>query len=81
MDKYFFALPCICFKLNGEVAVYALLKENGVEKVMPQVKKLTMQTGLVYQQLKFQKMEEGWGSCTESNTTILNTEAVKLPVH
>ena len=46
---------------------------------MPQVKKLSMQTGLVYQQLKFQKMEKGWGSCTEANNIILNTESLKLP--
>lgn len=62
-----------------KAAVNAWLREKAVEKIAPRVKKLSRQTGLAYQQLKFQQMEKRWGSCTESNNIILNTEAVKLP--
>lgn len=54
-------------------------RERAIEKITPRVKKLSRQTGLAFQQLKFQKMEKRWGSCTEANNIILNTEAVKLP--
>ncbi|WP_017732541.1 M48 family metallopeptidase [Nafulsella turpanensis] len=62
-----------------KAAVNAWLREKAVEKIAPRVKKLSRQTGLPYQQLKFQQMEKRWGSCTESNNIILNTKAVKLP--
>lgn len=62
-----------------QAAVSAWLKEKAVEKITPRVKKLSRQTGLEYQQLKFQQMEKRWGSCTETNNIVLNTEAVKLP--
>lgn len=60
-------------------AVDAWHRERALEKITPRVKKLSRQTDLSYQQLKFQKMEKRWGSCTETNNIILNTEAVKLP--
>ena len=62
-----------------KAAVETWRREKAIGKITPRVKKLAKQTGLIYQQLKFQKMEKRWGSCTESNNIILNTEAVKLP--
>ena len=54
-------------------------RERAIEKITPRVKKLSRQTGLMYKQLQFRKMEKRWGSCTETNNIILNTEVVKLP--
>jgi hypothetical protein len=54
-------------------------KTKAREKIVPRVRKLAQQTGHSYQQLKFLTMEKRWGSCTEQNNIILNTEAVKLP--
>ena len=54
-------------------------RERAIEKITPRVKKLSKQTSLTYQRLQFRKMEKRWGSCTETNNIILNTELVKLP--
>ena len=39
---------------------------------------LARQTGLSYQQLKFQKIEKLWSNCNESKNVILNTEPAKF---
>ena len=71
--------PTIEVKPAIKAALDTWHREKAVEKISPRVKKLSRQTGLAYQQLKFQKMEKRWGSCTETNNIILNTEVVKLP--
>lgn len=49
------------------------------EKIEPILKKKAKSTGLVYNNIKFMKLEKRWGSCTPSNTIIINFHAVKLP--
>jgi predicted metal-dependent hydrolase len=49
------------------------------EKIEPILKKWSKKTGLVYNNIKFMKLEKRWGSCTPANTIIINYNAVKLP--
>lgn len=49
------------------------------EKIEPILKKKSKLTGLQYNNVKFMKLEKRWGSCTSSNTIIININAVKLP--
>ena len=49
------------------------------EKITPRVKKLIKETGYVFNELKFRKLEKRWGSCTSANNIIINYEAVRLP--
>ncbi len=49
------------------------------EKIEPILKKKAKSTGLVYNNIKFMKLEKRWGSCTPSNTIIINFHAIKLP--
>ena len=52
---------------------------KATEKITPRVKQWAARTGLEYQDLKFRQMEKRWGSCTPTNTIILNVNLVKLP--
>ncbi|MES2649614.1 MAG: SprT family zinc-dependent metalloprotease [Bacteroidota bacterium] len=54
-------------------------REKAKEKITPRLKKLATSTGLSYTGLKFRKLSKRWGSCTPSNTIIINTDAIKLP--
>jgi predicted metal-dependent hydrolase len=49
------------------------------EKIEPILKKKSKLTGLEYNNVKFMKLEKRWGSCTPSNTIIININAIKLP--
>ncbi|WP_427873518.1 M48 family metallopeptidase [Flavobacterium sp. MMS24-S5] len=49
------------------------------EKIEPILKKKAKATGLAYNNIKFMKLEKRWGSCTPSNTIIINFHAIKLP--
>lgn len=49
------------------------------EKIEPILKKKSKATGLEYNTVKFMKLEKRWGSCTASNTIIINFQAIKLP--
>lgn len=49
------------------------------EKIEPILKKKSKATGLQYNNVKFMKLEKRWGSCTPSNTIIININAIKLP--
>jgi hypothetical protein len=49
------------------------------EKITPRIEKWSEKTGLEYNQLRFQKMEKRWGSCSNKNNILINTEAIKLP--
>jgi predicted metal-dependent hydrolase len=54
-------------------------REKAKEKITPRVKKLSASTGLRYTSLRFMKLAKRWGSCTPTDTIIINTEAIKLP--
>ena len=49
------------------------------EKITSRLEKWAEKTGLTYNQLRFQKMEKRWGSCSNKNNILINTEAIKLP--
>jgi predicted metal-dependent hydrolase len=49
------------------------------EKIEPILRKKAKSTGLNYNNIKFMKLEKRWGSCTPSNTIIINFHAIKLP--
>lgn len=49
------------------------------EKIEPILRKKSKSTGLIYSNIKFMKLEKRWGSCTPSNTIIINFHAIKLP--
>lgn len=49
------------------------------EKIEPILRKKSKSTGLNYNNIKFMKLEKRWGSCTPSNTIIINFHAIKLP--
>ena len=49
------------------------------EKIEPILKKKSKLTGLEYNNVRFMKLEKRWGSCTPSNTIIININAIKLP--
>lgn len=69
--------------LNNQVeltnAFETFFREKAREKITPRVKKWSKITGLEYQELKFQRLEKRWGSCTPSNNILINIDAVKLP--
>lgn len=60
-------------------AFVRFMREKAVEKIAPRVFKISRETGLEFNQLKFRKLEKRWGSCTAANNIILNYEAIKLP--
>lgn len=49
------------------------------EKIEPILRKKSKSTGLIYSNIKFMKLEKRWGSCTPTNTIIINYNAIKLP--
>jgi hypothetical protein len=54
-------------------------KEKVAEKLIPRFKKWSKVTGLVYNELKFMKLDKRWGSCSPSNKININVNAIKLP--
>ena len=49
------------------------------EKIEPILRKKSKSTGLIYSNIKFMKLQKRWGSCTPTNTIIINYNAIKLP--
>ncbi|MEL6255777.1 MAG: SprT family zinc-dependent metalloprotease [Bacteroidota bacterium] len=64
---------------NIKAALENFFRSKAQEKIAPRVRKLSKETGLSYQQLKFRKLEKRWGSCTPQNNIIINIDAIKLP--
>jgi predicted metal-dependent hydrolase len=60
-------------------AFETFFREKAREKITPRVKKWSKITGLEYQELKFQRLDKRWGSCTPSNNILINIDAIKLP--
>lgn len=69
--------------LNTQQALKAAFQvffhKKAIQKITPRVKKVSKETGLTYNELKFRKLEKRWGSCTPANNIIINYEAVRLP--
>lgn len=64
---------------NLQQAFENYLRIKAQEKIEPILKKKSKLTGLEYNNVKFMKLEKRWGSCTPSNTIIININAIKLP--
>jgi predicted metal-dependent hydrolase len=79
-SKFKVTLPS---RLNNQVALKVtfenFIREKAKERIEPIMKKWSKITGLEYNQLKFMKLEKRWGSCTPTNTIIINYNAIKLP--
>ncbi|WP_228410040.1 M48 family metallopeptidase [Chryseobacterium viscerum] len=63
--------------LRQAIENYYRLKAQ--EKIEPILRKKSKTIGLQYKNVKFMKLEKRWGSCTPSNTIIINFHAIKLP--
>jgi predicted metal-dependent hydrolase len=62
-----------------QIALDHFFRIKAKEKLSPRIKKWCEQAGLKPNQIKFQKLEKRWGSCTPENNIILNYLAIKLP--
>lgn len=79
-SKFKVTLPT---RLNNQVALKVtfenFIRQKAKERITPIIKKWSKTTGLEYANLKFMKLEKRWGSCTPTNTIIINYNAIKLP--
>jgi predicted metal-dependent hydrolase len=79
-SKFKVTLPT---RLNNQVALKVtfenFIRLKAKERIEPIIKKWSKSSGLAYANLKFMKLEKRWGSCTPSNTIIINYNAIKLP--
>lgn len=60
-------------------ALKAFFRAKALEKITPRIRKWSEETGLVYECFKMRTMEKRWGSCTASNTILLNPSVIQLP--
>lgn len=71
--------PTISIQPAIKEALDAFFRQKAQEKITPRVRKWASVTALPYRELKFRQMAKRWGSCTDSNAIILNTDVIKLP--
>ncbi len=64
-------------EIHNALDIFYRLKAK--EKITPRIENWSEETGLTYNQLRYQKMEKRWGSCSNKNNILINTEAIKLP--
>jgi predicted metal-dependent hydrolase len=60
-------------------ALTTFFRAKAEEKLMPRLRQLAAKSGFVYTECKVRTMEKSWGSCTATNTILLNPDVVKLP--
>jgi hypothetical protein len=53
--------------------------EKAEEKITPRITQLSTDTGLKFKEIKFRTMQKGWGSCTGTDTIIINPKVIQLP--
>lgn len=79
-SKFVLHLPTsLNTQLYLKEAFNAYQKEKAIEKIKPRIRKWSKTTGLSFSDIKFRQLDKRWGSCTPSNTIIINVDAVKLP--
>jgi hypothetical protein len=79
-SKFVLHLPTsLNTQLYLKEAFFTFQKEKAIEKIKPRIKKWSKTTGLSFADIKFRKLDKRWGSCTPSNTIIINLDAIKLP--
>jgi len=54
-------------------------QERAVEKITPRIKKISKQTKLEFEGMRFRKLEKSWGNCSGKNIITINPAAIKLP--
>lgn len=64
---------------NISAAFEVFYRQKAMEKIGPRLKKWSKEINLPYKNLQVRKLEKRWGSCTPSNTIVINIDAVKLP--
>ena len=60
-------------------ALTAFFRAKAEEKLPGRLRQLAARTGLVYTDFKIRPMEKSWGSCTPTNTILLNPAVIRLP--
>ncbi|HEY3390985.1 MAG TPA: SprT family zinc-dependent metalloprotease [Prolixibacteraceae bacterium] len=79
-SKFVITIPSKTVDIQHEIleALDHFFRMKAKEKITSRVKKWSLQTGMTYNQLKFQKLEKRWGSCTSSNNILINYDVIKL---
>jgi len=80
-SKFLITIPSKAIDIQSEIhaALDIFFRQRAKEKITPRVSKWSKHTGLSYNQLKFQKLEKRWGSCTNTDNILINYLAIKLP--
>lgn len=80
-SKFKISVPSQTDQMQAEIhsALDDFYRLKAKEKITPRVERWSKHTGLPYNQLRFQKLEKRWGSCSNKNNILINTEAIKLP--
>ena len=80
-SKFIITIPANTKDIQSEIhgALDIFFRQRAKEKITPRASKWSKQTGLNYSQLKFQKLEKRWGSCTNTDNILINYLAIKLP--
>ncbi|QDA61664.1 M48 family metallopeptidase [Hymenobacter jejuensis] len=60
-------------------ALDQFFRAKAEEKLPPRVQLWAARTGLAYREVKVRTMAKRWGSCTPTNTILLNPDVIKLP--
>lgn len=80
-SKFIITIPANTEDIQSEIhgALDLFFRKRAKEKIVPRVFKWSKFTGLNYNQLKFQKLEKRWGSCTYTDNILINYLSIKLP--
>jgi predicted metal-dependent hydrolase len=71
--------PAVDRQAAIQQALTAFFRAKAEEKLPGRLRQLAAKTGLVYTDSKIRPMEKSWGSCTPTNTILLNPDVIKLP--
>jgi predicted metal-dependent hydrolase len=78
-SKFKISAPSKYTQSHIHEALHLFFKEKAIEKITPRIMKWSNETGLIYNQLRFMKMDKRWGSCTPTNNIHINIDSVRLP--
>lgn len=80
-SKFIITIPSRTNDIQSEIhdALDIFFRQRAKDKIAQRVSKWSKLTGLNYNQLKFQKLEKRWGSCTNTDNILINYLAIKLP--
>ncbi|GAB3332741.1 SprT family zinc-dependent metalloprotease [Larkinella ripae] len=71
--------PTVGSQAAIQQALNVFFRVKAKEKLTTRVQQWATKTGLSYRELKFRKLSKRWGSCTHTNSIILNPDLIKLP--